>query len=228
MHPDHSQCPELRAKLGIIGLTFKVSRYFNPAFNFSHTEEVPPYFQSAMVHSQVERVGQVSGGRPSAFSNQVGPCRARSYAPWPCPPGMVPSLLHGLVGFSFSTYHLGRDLISCPIINALNSRRKGNLLIFFLLLEYSHPSLSQVHSHYYGCILITLNVLYSYLERNRTLLVSLFKSVGIFFQLSISHTEEVPSYFQSCHGLLSQVERVGQVSGGWPSAFSNQVGPCRA
>jgi len=55
LHPDHSQCPELREKLDIIGLNFQVSRYFNPAFN--HTEEVPSYFQTAMGHSQVKRVG---------------------------------------------------------------------------------------------------------------------------------------------------------------------------
>jgi hypothetical protein len=55
-----SQCLELRAKQDIIGLTFQVSRYFIPAFN--HTEEVPSYFQTAMGHSQVEKIGQVSGG----------------------------------------------------------------------------------------------------------------------------------------------------------------------
>ncbi len=65
------------------GISFQLSIFF------SHTEEFPSYFQSAMVHCQVKRVCQVSGGWPSAFSNQVGPCRAWSYAPWPCLPGAV-------------------------------------------------------------------------------------------------------------------------------------------
>ncbi len=53
----------------------------------------------------------------------------------------------------------------------------------------SYPSLSSLLSHRSiftaaGCIRITLNVLY--LERNRTLLVLLFKSAGFLIQLLIS------------------------------------------
>ncbi len=115
LHRERSTCLVLWAEHNIFSLTFQVRRYFVPAFSHSHTKEVPSYFQSAMVHSKVERIRWVSGG-PLAIRCLLKPARMIKLALAVhdlvhhgnvC---LLPSLLHGLEAQLYRPFLVG---ISC-------------------------------------------------------------------------------------------------------------------